>query len=55
VLFRSEEWPPHSGEFKEFPEVDKVGFFGIDEAKKKIKGTQIPLIDRLLKILSSTE
>ncbi|NOS86470.1 MAG: NUDIX domain-containing protein [Ignavibacteria bacterium] len=50
-----EEWPPHSGEFKEFPEVDKVGFFGIDEAKQKIKGAQIPLIDRLLKIISSAE
>lgn len=50
-----EEWPPHSGEFKEFPEVDKVGFFKVDEAKRKIKGTQIPLIDRLLKILSTSE
>lgn len=50
--FFEEEWPPNSGEYREFPEVDKVGFFGIKEAKQKIKGTQIPLIDRLLKIIN---
>jgi predicted NUDIX family NTP pyrophosphohydrolase len=50
-----EEWPPHSGEFREFPEVDKVGFFSINEAKKKIKGAQIPLIDRLLEYLKDKE
>lgn len=46
-----EEWPPNSGEYREFPEVDKVGFFNINDAKQKIKGAQIPLIDRLLKII----
>ncbi len=47
-----EEWPPHSGEFKEFPEVDKVSFFTVVEAKQKIKGAQIPLIDRLIEHLN---
>ena len=46
-----EEWPPHSGEFKEFPEVDKVAFFTIDEAKQKIKAAQFPLIDKLIEYL----
>jgi predicted NUDIX family NTP pyrophosphohydrolase len=41
------EWPPHSGKFQEFPEVDKIEFFKIIEAKKKIKEAQIPLIERL--------
>lgn len=41
------EWPPRSGKFQEFPEVDKVEFFNLDDAKKKIKETQIPLIERL--------
>lgn len=43
-----EEWPPHSGKFVEFPEVDKVGFFKYEELKIKIKAAQIPLIDKLL-------
>lgn len=46
--FFEEEWPPNSGEYREFPEVDKVAFFSIEEAKQKIKAAQIPLIDRLL-------
>jgi predicted NUDIX family NTP pyrophosphohydrolase len=29
------------------PEVDRVGWFGGDEARRRIKDTQIPLIDRL--------
>ncbi len=41
------EWPPRSGKFQDFPEVDKVEFFNLDEAKKKIKEAQIPLIEKL--------
>lgn len=48
-----EEWPPHSGEFKEFPEIDKVAFFPVDEAKQKIKKAQIPLIEKLVEIINS--
>lgn len=48
-----EEWPPNSGEYVEFPEIDKVSFFSIQEAKKKIKAAQIPLIDRLIDYLNS--
>lgn len=43
-----EEWPPHSGKYAEFPEVDKVAFFNFEEAKVKIKAAQIPLLERLL-------
>ena len=42
------EWPPGSDNFEEFPEIDKVEFFDIETAKKKIKEAQIPLIERLL-------
>ena len=52
--FFEEEWPPHSGEYREFPEVDKVGFFSVEEAKQKIKAAQIPLIDKLLEYLKSS-
>jgi predicted NUDIX family NTP pyrophosphohydrolase len=45
------QWPPKSGKIIKFPEIDKVEFFNIEEAKKKIKEAQIPLIERLLEKL----
>ena len=41
------EWPPGSGTFVDFPEVDRAEFFPLEEARKKIKETQRPLLDRL--------
>ncbi len=41
------EWPPRSGQVQHFPEVDQVGFFSIPEARKKLKETQHPFLDRL--------
>jgi predicted NUDIX family NTP pyrophosphohydrolase len=41
------EWPPNTGKWMLFPEVDKCGFFKPDEAKKKIKDRQVELIERL--------
>jgi len=41
------EWPPHSGKRKEFPEVDQACFFSEKDARRKIKSTQVPLLDRL--------
>jgi predicted NUDIX family NTP pyrophosphohydrolase len=41
------EWPPHSGKLKQFPEVDRAEFFTEDIARRKIKATQIPFLDRL--------
>src|SRR3954454_9965051 len=29
------EWPPRSGERKSFPEIDRVAWFGLDEAREK--------------------
>ncbi len=46
------EWPPKSGKREKFPEADKFEFFSIDEAKKKINSSQIPLIDNLVHRLS---
>ena len=45
------EWPPRSGRLIEIPEADRGEWFSIDEAKERIKSTQIPLIDRLVKCL----
>ena len=41
------EWPPRSGKRQRFPEIDRVEWFGPIEARRRIKPTQAPLIDRL--------
>lgn len=41
------EWPPRSGRTKEFPEVDRAGWFEPDTARIKILKGQVPLIDEL--------
>ena len=41
------QWPPRSGTMREFPEVDRAGWFGLDEAREKILPAQAPLLDRL--------
>jgi predicted NUDIX family NTP pyrophosphohydrolase len=45
------EWPPKSGQFRDFPEVDRAAWFGLDEARTKIIKGQAPLIDQLLERL----
>jgi len=41
------EWPPRSGRRELFPEIDRVAWFELDEARRRIKPTQAPFIDRL--------
>ena len=43
----SMEWPPKSGRREDFPEVDRVEWFTIDEAKQKINRGQLALLDQL--------
>ena len=45
------EWPPRSGRRETHPEIDRVGWFEPTEARRRIKDTQIPLIDRLVSLL----
>jgi predicted NUDIX family NTP pyrophosphohydrolase len=42
------EWPPRSGKMREFPEVDRVEWFGVEEARGKLNGAQVELVERLL-------
>lgn len=42
------EWPPRSGEQREFPEVDRAEWFEPDAARSKINPAQAEFIDRLL-------
>jgi predicted NUDIX family NTP pyrophosphohydrolase len=41
------EWPPRSGAMREFPEVDRAGWFSLDEARERILPAQAPLLERL--------
>lgn len=41
------EWPPKSGRQQEFPEVDRAGWFALDEAKERILKGQQGFVDRL--------
>jgi predicted NUDIX family NTP pyrophosphohydrolase len=42
------EYPPRSGKMREFPEVDRAGWFRIAEARVKILGGQVGLLERLV-------
>ena len=48
----SMEWPPRSGQQKEFPEIDRADFFDVAGARKKINAAQVALIGELEEILS---
>ena len=47
------EWPPRSGRRESFPELDRVAWFAPAEARRRVKPTQIPFIDRLIAALVS--
>jgi predicted NUDIX family NTP pyrophosphohydrolase len=41
------QWPPGSGRWQTFPEVDKAAWFTLDEAREKILKGQLPLLDEV--------
>lgn len=41
------EWPPRSGWFQEFPELDRVEWFGLGRARDLIVPAQAAFLDRL--------
>jgi predicted NUDIX family NTP pyrophosphohydrolase len=43
----SVEWPPRSGRMREFPEVDRAGWFTLAQAREKLNPAQVALLDRL--------
>jgi predicted NUDIX family NTP pyrophosphohydrolase len=47
------EWPPRSGRMQSFPEIDRVGWFGLEEARARLLAGQAPFIDALESLLSS--
>ena len=46
------EYPPRSGAYRDFPEVDDARWFAIDEARRTILPSQRPILDALLAALS---
>ena len=49
------EWPKGSGNIREFPEIDRVGWFSVAAARLKLLKGQQPLLDRLLAALEGGE
>jgi predicted NUDIX family NTP pyrophosphohydrolase len=47
------EWPPRSGRIRQFPEVDRAGWFTLEQARVKLIGAQAALLDRLQAALES--
>jgi predicted NUDIX family NTP pyrophosphohydrolase len=47
----SMEWPPRSGNMREFPEIDRAGWFSLALAQEKILTGQAVFLDRLLAML----
>jgi len=44
-------WPPRSGQWRTFPEVDRAGWFDPATAREKLLPAQAELVDRLLTVL----
>jgi predicted NUDIX family NTP pyrophosphohydrolase len=49
------EWPKGSGKVREYPEIDRVGWFSVAEAKTKLVKGQRPLLDCLTAALEGGE
>jgi predicted NUDIX family NTP pyrophosphohydrolase len=41
-------WPPKSGRYQEFPEVDRAAWFAPDDARRKLIAAQREFVDRLI-------
>ena len=49
------EWPPRSGKRKQFPEIDRIGWFGAKAALQKIIAYQRPFLIELQEKLGTGE
>ncbi len=48
------EWPPRSGRKQMFAEVDRAGWFNIDEARVKINIAQVSFLDQVAAYIRNT-
>ena len=47
------EYPPRSGRFRTFPEVDEARWFTLPEARSRILKSQVPILDSLEALIRS--
>lgn len=45
------EWPPRSGRIQTFPEIDRVVWCPIDQARELLVAAQVPMLDDLLTLV----
>ncbi len=48
------EWPPRSGKIQRFPEVDRAGWFDVEQAREKLNPAQQAFVERLVERLPAT-
>jgi predicted NUDIX family NTP pyrophosphohydrolase len=41
------EWPPRSGRYRSYPEIDRAEWFDLDRARRMVLPSQAPLLDAL--------
>ena len=46
------EWPPRSGRIQRYPEIDRLEWFSLSEARVKLNPAQAEFLDRLVAISS---
>ena len=46
------EWPRGSSRLEAFPEIDRVAWFDLAEARLRLKDAQVPFLDRLVDALA---
>jgi predicted NUDIX family NTP pyrophosphohydrolase len=49
------EWPPRSGRTQNFPEIDRVAYFSVTKARRKILPGQRAFIDELIRHLKADD
>jgi predicted NUDIX family NTP pyrophosphohydrolase len=47
------EWPPRSGQLRQFPEVDRLAWYSLAAARTKLLPAQLPFLERLVAVLAA--
>ena len=47
------EWPPRSGKLRQFPELDRAEWFGVEAARERVVKAQAAFLDRLAKLVGA--
>jgi predicted NUDIX family NTP pyrophosphohydrolase len=49
------EWPKGSGKVREYPEIDRVGWFSVAAARSKLLKGQLPILEHLVAAVEGDE